>query len=322
MRRDIKAWYYLAPLSLLTILLGLASGPAGFGLLADPQVMAIRLPRVLLGLLAGAGLASSGAALQAALGNPLAEPYLLGVSGGAAFGAALALLLGLSAGLGGAVGLPLFSLAFGLLALYVVYSLSKVGSRLPAETVILSGIIVNAFFSALIMLLLALAGRQLQEMIYLLMGNLGMIFGAQSLYLLWVCAAIIILCTGYLWSQGRNLDLLSLGEQPAQSLGLKVEKLKLRILLASALMVAAVVSLAGVIGFVGLVVPHLARMISGPKNSRLLPLSVVLGANLLVLADALARTIAPQEIPVGVITSLLGVPFFIYLLRRKKRAGL
>jgi iron complex transport system permease protein len=169
------------------------------------------------------------------------------------------------------------------------------------------------------MLLLALAGRQLQEMIYLLMGNLGMIFGTQSLYLLWVCAAIILLCTGYLWSQGRNLDLLSLGEQPAQSLGLKVEKLKIRILVASALMVAAVVSLAGVIGFVGLVVPHLARMISGPKNSRLLPLSVVLGANLLVLADALARTIAPQEIPVGVITSLLGVPFFIYLLRRKKR---
>jgi iron complex transport system permease protein len=159
-------------------------------------------------------------------------------------------------------------------------------------------------------------------MIYLLMGNLGMIFGAQSLCLLWVCAAIIILCTGYLWSQGRNLDLLSLGEQPAQSRGLKVEKLKLRILLASALMVAAVVSLAGVIGFVGLVVPHLARMISGPKNSRLLPLSVVLGANLLVLADALARTIAPQEIPVGVITSLLGVPFFIYLLRRKKRTAL
>jgi iron complex transport system permease protein len=260
--------------------------------------------------------------LQAALGNPLAEPYLLGVSGGAAFGAALALLLGLSAGLGGAIGLPLFSLAFGLLALYAVYRLSRVGFRLPAETVILSGIIVNAFFSALIMLLLALAGRQLQEMIYLLMGNLGMIFGTQSLYLLWVCAAVIILCTAYLWSQGRNLDLLSLGEQPAQSLGLPVEKLKVRILLASALMVASVVSLAGVIGFVGLVVPHLARMVAGPRNSRLLPLSVVLGANLLVLADALARTVAPQEIPVGVITSLLGVPFFIYLLRRKKRSAL
>ncbi|MBI4726368.1 iron ABC transporter permease [candidate division TA06 bacterium] len=322
MRREIKAWYYLLPASLAAILLGLASGPAGFGLLTDPQVMAIRLPRVLLGMLAGAGLASSGAALQSALGNPLAEPYLLGVSGGAAFGAALTLLLGLSSGWGGAISLPLFSLVFGLLALYAVYRLGRVGFRLPSETVILSGIIVNAFFSALIMLLLALAGRQLQEMIYLLMGNLGMIFGTQSLYLLWVCAATIILCTAYLWSQGRNLDLLSLGEHPAQSLGLPVEKLKVRILLASALMVAAVVSLAGVIGFVGLVVPHLARMIIGPKNSRLVPLSVLLGANLLVLADALARTAAPQEIPVGVITSLLGVPFFTYLLRRKKRAGL
>ncbi len=302
------------------VLLALCLGPSGFGWPAGRQLMAIRLPRVLLALLCGTGLAVSGAGLQAVLGNPLAEPYLLGISGGAAFGAALGLMLGLVSALGGTLGLPLMSFGFGLLALFAVYRLAKIHGRLPSETVILSGIIINAFFSGLIMLLLSLAGRQFGEMIYILMGNLGIVFTPGTVYIFILCLVLVLFGVLYLWSQSRSLDLLSLGEAQAQSLGVDVKKLKLKVFLVSALMVSSIVSLSGVIGFVGLIVPHLARMAAGPKNIRLIPLSALMGGALLVLSDTVARTVVPQEIPVGVVTALLGVPFFVYLLWRKKRS--
>ena len=314
--RDWQYWLILAA----AVLIGVCVGPSGVSLPGDPQIIALRGIRVLLALMAGSGLAASGASLQAVLGNPLAEPYLLGVSGGAACGAALAIALGLGSGVLGAFAVPLFSFVFGLATIVAVYRLSRIRGRLPGETMILSGVVVNAFFSGAIMLLMSLAGRQLQEMVMLMMGSLGTMFTAGTAPALLLASALIAAGTAWLWRQGRRLNLLALGEPQAASLGVEIEPLKRGVFLVTALMCAGIISLAGVIGFVGLIVPHLARMISGPDNRRLIPASAALGASLLILADALARSLFAWELPVGVITTLLGVPFFVYLLWRRKRS--
>jgi len=320
MGKSNLAW--LSPfLALAAGLLGLAIGPGGFGLSAGPEVMAIRLPRVLLGMLAGIGLASSGAALQAVLGNPLAEPYLLGVAGGAACGSALAIVLGLGRSFLGSLASPIFAMACALAVILFVYRLARVHGRLPAETVILSGLVANAFCSGLIMLLMALAGRQLPEVLSLMMGSLGVLVTSGNIYLFIVCSLAILFGSALLWIRGRELNLFSLGEAQAHSLGVAVEPFKRRTFLTVAVVVAAIVSLCGVIGFVGLIVPHLARMLVGPDNRRAVPVSAMLGASLLVLADIPARTLVPQELPIGVVMALLGVPFFVFLLWRKKRSG-
>jgi iron complex transport system permease protein len=318
-----RVFLWAPPLALLlSLLVGAWLGPGGPGFPASAEIALIRLPRVLMGAVLGMGLAVSGAALQAVLGNPLAEPYLLGVSGGAACGTALALVLGLPAGLGGTLAMQAISFCFGLAAIMAVYRLARVHGRLPAETMVLSGVVVNAFFSGLLMLLMSVAGRQLQDMVYILMGNLGIIFTRDTAVLLLVTLAVVAGGGFYLWGCSRPLNLLTMGEAQAASMGVPVETLKKRIFLVVAIITAAMVSLAGVIGFVGLMVPHLGRMISGPDNRKLIPVSAFLGGSLLVLADALARNVGPFEIPVGVLTTLLGVPFFAYLLRRKKSGGL
>lgn len=314
-----KAWAYWLILA-AAIITGFCVGPSGISLPRDQQIFALRSIRVLLALLSGSGLAASGAALQAVLGNPLAEPYLLGVSGGAACGAALAIALGLGTGLLGAFAVPVFSFAFGLATIVAVYRLSRVRGRLPGETMILSGVVVNAFFSGAIMLLMSLAGRQLQEMVLLMMGSLGTMFTTGTAPALLAALALAAGGTVWLWRQGARLNLLALGEPQAASLGVAVEPLKRGVFLTTALMCAGIIALAGVIGFVGLIVPHLARMISGPDNRQLIPASAALGASMLILADALARSLFAWELPVGVITALLGVPFFVYLLWRRKRS--
>jgi len=317
MKNKILTW--LPPAILLfSVLVGLMAGPGGFSLDITGDIAAIRLPRMLLGALIGLGLAVSGTALQSVLGNALAEPYLLGVSGGAACGTALALLLGFSAGLTGIFAMQLFSFCFGLAAIFFVYRLALIHGRLPSETMILSGVVVNAFFSGLLMLMMSLAGRQLQDMIFILMGNLGILFTRDMIYPMGLASLLVLCGSVYLWIQSKKLNLLTMGEAQAQSLGVSVDNLKREVFFVIALMVAAMVSLAGVIGFVGLMVPHLGRMIIGPDNRKLLPVSGLLGAGLLILSDTLARSLVDFEIPVGVITALLGVPFFIFLLWRKK----
>jgi iron complex transport system permease protein len=318
--RSSRAWLSLLLLA-GSAALGLAVGPGGFGFGVGPEIMAIRLPRVLLGIVAGIGLACSGAALQAVLGNPLAEPYLLGVAGGAACGAALAILLNLSRTFLGSLAAPLLAMAFALGVIFFVYRLARVGGRLSAETVILAGMVVNAFLSGLIMLMMVLAGRQLQEILWLLMGSLSLVLTGDYVYLFMISSALVLAGCSALWFWSRSLNLFSLGEAQAQSLGVAVEAFKRRIFFTVALVAAAVVSLCGVIGFVGLIVPHLARMLAGPDNRRVIPLSAALGASLLVLADSAARTLAPQELPIGVVMALLGVPFFVLLLRRSRRSA-
>jgi len=320
MPKGRRAWLSLLLLG-GAVALGLATGPGGFGFAVGPEIMAIRLPRVLLGMVAGIGLACSGAALQAVLGNPLAEPYLLGVAGGAACGAALAIVLGLTRTFLGSLAAPLLAMAFDLGVIFFVYRLARVGGRLMAETVILAGMVANAFLSGAIMLMMVLAGRQLQEILWLLMGSLSLVATGDYIYLFIVSAALVLGGCAALWIWGRSLNLFSLGEAQAQSLGVAVEAFKRRVFFTVAVVVAAVVSLCGVIGFVGLMVPHLARMLAGPDNRRVMPLSAVLGAGLLVLADAAARTLAPQELPLGVVMALLGVPFFVLLLRQRQRSA-
>lgn len=316
-RRAYVFWLVLAA----AVFCGIAIGPAGLPSRGDTQIIALRGFRVLLALCAGAGLAASGASLQAVLGNPLAEPYLLGVSGGAACGAALAIALGLGRGALGAFAVPAFSFCIGLSTIVAVYRLSRVRGRLPGETMILAGVVANAFFSGAIMLLLSVAGRQLQEMMLLMMGSLGTVFTARTAPALLIAAALTCGGIGWLWRQGRRLNLLALGEPQAASLGVEVEPLKRGIFLTSALICAGIVSLAGVIGFVGLIVPHLARTAVGPDNRRLIPASAALGGGLLIFSDAAARSLFGWELPVGVVTTMLGVPFFVYLLWRRKRSA-
>lgn len=278
-------------------------------------ILKLRLPRMLAGLMVGGALSLSGAVLQALLRNPLADPFILGVSSGAALGAVLAILGGLSFTFLGGYAIPGVAFLGALITIFLVYFLSRVEGRVPTTTMLLSGVIVNSFFSAIIMFLItATSNEKLHSVTFWLMGNLGFftfqILGAIFLYLL--LGGILLF---YL---AKDLNLLSLGEERAAELGVEVEKLKKISFLLTSLLTGAVVSVSGLIGFVGLIIPHLVRLLWGPDHRFLIPASAILGGLFLVGADLIARTIiAPGEIPVGVITALSGAPFFIYLLRRK-----
>jgi iron complex transport system permease protein len=282
-------------------------------------ILNIRLPRVTLGILVGASLSISGGVLQALLRNPLADPFVLGISSGAAVGAVVAILFGLGATILGSYAVPGTAFCGALLTLLFVYFLARVQGRIPASTMLLAGVIVNAFFSAIIMFLISLTSdERLYNITFWLMGNLDSVtpqtLGAIFLY--------FIFGGGVLFSLTKDLNLMSLGEEAASELGLNVEKTKKVAFIFTSLITGAVVSVSGLIGFVGLIIPHMVRMIWGPDHRFLIPASAILGAILLVLADTIARTLmAPSEIPVGVVTALGGAPFFVYLLRRKGLAS-
>jgi iron complex transport system permease protein len=277
-------------------------------------VQRLRLPRSVLAALVGGSLAASGAAFQALLRNPLAEPYILGVSGGAAVGAVGAIVLGLSAPSGAGTALA----AFGGAALAIVLVLrlaGSVGRALDTRVLLLSGVVIGAFFNAVI--LLALTFADLESFRAALFWMMGSVAGAT-----WreigVLAATAGPATLLLLALARPLNLLAVGEETAAYLGVRTERVKLLAYGAASLAAAASVAVAGVIGFVGLVVPHVVRILWGADHRFLLPASVLLGATFLVLADALARTAAaPTELPIGVVTAFVGVPFFLWLLRRR-----
>jgi iron complex transport system permease protein len=293
-------------------ILAVARGAEG-----DPTVrfilLELRLPRAVLGLLVGGGLAIAGAVFQALLRNPLAEPYILGISGGAAAGAVLALVLGLA----GAASWFLPGAAFGgaLLAIALVFGVAtSARHRMDVRVLLLSGVVVGAFFSAVIALILSLADAPtVRSAILWMMGSLSgatwQVVGIVALYTLPTAALLL--------SLARALNLMAIGEDTAAYLGTDVEQTKRWAYLLASLLAAAGVAFVGVIGFVGLVVPHAVRLLVGPDHRLLLPLSALGGGMFLVLADLGARTIlAPAEIPIGVITAFVGVPFFLLLLRR------
>ncbi|MCP8618110.1 FecCD family ABC transporter permease [Salirhabdus salicampi] len=280
-------------------------------------IIDIRMPRVLLGVLVGAALASAGTIYQAVLRNPLADPFILGVSSGSALGACLVLLFGWKFILLGNWTLPVVAFSCGMITLVIVYFLAKVNRRIHIETLILSGVVVQAFIAAALSLILALADERMQTIMFWLMGSLTLTnWGHHMIVLPFVLVGVIIT-----WFMARELNILSLGEETAYYTGVSVPKVRVTLLVIASLITGAAVSVSGTIGFVGLVIPHIIRLLFGSDNRIILPLSIIGGAIFLVLADTLARTIlSPRELPIGIITAFLGAPFFAYLLR-KKRTG-
>ena len=277
----------------------------------------IRLPRVVLGALVGAGLAVAGAAMQGLFRNPLADPGLLGISSGASLAAAMSVVLGFH--VFGPYSLPVAAFLGSLLSTAVIYLLSQERGRVNVPTMLLAGIAINALCGAGTGLMTFLAtDEQLRSITFWSLGSLG---GATWPTVV-SAAPLILLGALVLPLTARALNALMLGESGAAHLGIPVTRVKWLIVVLVALSVGAGVAVAGTIGFVGLVVPHVLRLLTGPNHRTLLPASALLGAALLVLADLVSRTVAiPAEVPIGIITALLGAPFFIYLLRQGRREG-
>ncbi|MEU5704129.1 iron ABC transporter permease [Streptomyces aurantiacus] len=275
----------------------------------------VRFPRIVLALLVGASLGCAGALMQGVFGNPLAEPGVIGVSSGAAVGAVAVISLGLD--FLGTWTVPAFAFVAGLGTALLVYSMSRSGGRTEVVTLILTGIAVNAFAGALIGLFIFLADTAaVNQITFWQLGSLSQATWPKVWAVLPCAAAGLAVAPFY----ARKLDLLSLGERPARHLGVDVERLRVVLVLVVALLTAAAVSVSGVIGFVGLVVPHLLRMAAGPGHRFLIPGSALGGAVVLLAGDLAARTVAePAELPLGVLTALFGSPFFFWLLRRTRR---
>lgn len=283
----------------------------------DPTTVAIvqrlRLPRSVQAALVGGALSAAGATLQALLRNPLAEPYVLGVSGGAALGAVGAMVLA-GAGFAGAV-VPAAAFAGAVGAIVLVFRIaSTVGRALDTRILLLAGVVAGSFFNAVILLLLTFADAEtFRSAVFWMMGS----FAGATWSGVGALALYSIPALGVLVALARPLNLLAVGEETAAYLGTRVERTKWVAYATASLLVAASVATSGAIGFVGLIVPHVVRFLWGSEHRFLIPASVLLGATFLVLADALARTVAaPTELPIGVVTSLVGVPFFVWLLRR------
>lgn len=275
-------------------------------------VMDVRLPRILTAVLVGGGLALSGCVFQGILLNPLADPYTLGVSAGAAFGAAVALLLNISAM--GTFSIPVFAFGGALLTLVLVLYLSSSGGGISSNNLILSGIIVASILSAAISFLKYVADEQVSVIIFWLMGSFGSrTWGDVGFTLAFVLFGLLV----FLFFS-RDLNLLALGDRSAASLGVNTGRVTMVILVTASLVTAICVSVSGIIGFVGLLVPHMMRSLTGPDNRRLLPAALLAGGILMLAADTITRAVLPHEIPIGVLTALIGGPFFCYIFRKKQ----
>lgn len=296
----------------------LVKGGAGSDDAVATIVRKIRLPRALLAGIVGACLSLAGLGFQAISRNPLADPSILGVSSGASFGLMVAMLLGVAGPTSNPAVTTLFAFAGALLAAALVYAIARVDGRLPMTTLLLSGVIVGLFFTSCVMLAtVLLAAAELQGVVFWLMGNLG----PASTGSLGVLAVVLGIGVVALLREAPRLNVLALGEEQALQLGVEAERVKRVVFVAASLITGAAISAAGSIGFVGLIVPHAARLLLGPDNRNLVPMSVLLGAAFLILADIGARTAAvATELPVGVITSFCGAPLFVYLLRRRRGA--
>jgi iron complex transport system permease protein len=285
-------------------------------------VLNIRLPRVILAGLVGASLAIAGAAFQGLLRNPLADPYTLGVSSGASVGAVLTLFFQLSIPVIGSFTLPLLSILFSWATIFLVLAFArKIERSMRVETIILTGIIFSSFLGALISLMIALTGDELRQIIGWLLGSVSM----RGWEYIRIILPFFVLGSIILIFNAKELNAMSFGEERAHHLGVNVQKRKLIILTAGSILTGAAVAVSGTIGFVGLVIPHLSRLLWGPDHRHLLPLSILTGSGFLILADLISRTIiSPTELPIGVITALIGAPVFALILlqrRRMERSG-
>ena len=291
---------------------------SGISQTAELIIMQIRLPRVICGALVGAALATAGVVYQGIFRNPMADPYVIGAMSGASLGSALVLVLGVGVPLLGVNALQIFAFIGSISTVLLVYTISRSGSRVPVTMLLLTGIAVTYFQSAIVTFLQVIASdRILHGLTFWLIGSLA---PTENWLRVWSILPLIVagIAIAYLFT--RDLNILALGEDQAQHLGVETDRVKKILLICAALLTAAAVSISGLIGFVGLIIPHLTRVLIGPDHRVLLPTSAVVGASFLMICDAIARVVMGSgEAPVGVITALSGGPFFIYLLRRRKK---
>ncbi len=281
----------------------------GSGKLSHTVIFDIRLPRIFLALAAGGGLAIAGAVFQALLMNPLAEPYILGVSSGGTFGAVLSFLLGLSM-----AGTQLFAFAGALSVIAIVFFLGKRFGNISPNMLLLSGVMTGAFFSAAILLLYSLLDDSLRNVLFWLIGNLSSASKGDVYYIL----PLTIIISMILTAMSGKFNILSLGDQEAHHLGVNTGKVRMWAYVLSSIMTGAIVSISGIIGFVGLLVPHVCRILFGNDNRIIVPASFLTGASYMIIMDTIAKSILlPVELPVGAFTALFGAPVFIYLLRTR-----
>ncbi len=312
-RRPILLLVFLLILLAGTMCLSLCVGVSGFSLFSyDPEMIQkllfeVRLPRIICAVLVGVGLAAAGCAMQGLFRNSMADPYLLGTSSGGALGAAVSIVF-----LGG-LFLPVLAFAGALLSTAVVYVSARRNGRVAVETLLLTGIAVSLLLSAMLSFMMYLSGNNLHQIMFWTMGGFWTVYWDD----VWL-ALLIPAAAGVLFFFARDMNVLTLGEEEAVHLGVNIERTKRLLLLISAFITAICVSVAGCIGFIGLIIPHIMRLFTGPDHRLLLPASMLAGAILLLLADTFARTL-PTEIPVGIITAFFGAPFFIYLLRRRTK---
>ena len=284
-------------------------------------ILQIRLPRIIAGVIVGAALAAAGVLYQGVFKNPMADSYVLGVSAGAAVGATFSILFGVSFVIFGFRLVQVAAFLGALFAMFLVYNIARVGSRVQVTTLLLCGIAVNFFLFAIVALMEVIAGDELHAIVFWLMGGFSNVLWRD----IWAMLPFIIFGTVAAYFYARDLNLLALGEDTAQHLGVNVERAKLILLVLASLITGAAVSVGGLIGFVGLMIPHVTRLVIGPDHRILLPTSTIIGAIFLVICDDIARVVATPfastlELPVGIITMLFGAPFFILLFRKKKQS--
>ena len=276
----------------------------------------IRLPRVLLGVLVGASLSMAGAAFQGMFKNPMADPYVIGISSGAALGASIAIILKINIYFLNISSISIFAFLGALLAVLLVYNIARIKNKVPVTTLLLAGVAIGQFFTAIMSFLKVIYDKDMTKIIYWTLGSLAG-KGWDPIIKISLPLIFTMVIINFF---ARDLNIMLTGEESAQSLGVDVEKTKVYILILGTFATSMVVSVSGIIGFVGLIIPHIVRLLLGPDHRILLPASTLLGGIFMIFADTIARTIiSPVEIPVGIITALFGGPFFIYLLKSKKK---
>nr|WP_039044508.1 iron ABC transporter permease [Sporosarcina sp. ZBG7A] len=329
MRKPLIAYIVSAAVLLTAVGLGVSIGSVhvpistlwnqGADTTATNILWKIRMPRVILAGLVGASLAIAGAAFQGLLKNPLADPYTLGVSSGASVGAVMTLFFGISIPFLGLYTLPVFSMVGAAITMFVVLGFAKLVDRgLNMETIILTGIIFGSFLGSVLSLMIALTGEELRQIISWLLGSVSM----KGWNYINMILPFTIIGSFLLWMNRRELNAMLFGEDRAKHLGVDVKRRKLVILIGGSILTGAAVSVSGTIGFVGLVVPHMTRLLWGSDHRHLLTLSFMNGATLLIICDLIARTIiSPTELPVGVITAFIGAPVFAFIFYRQRKGG-
>jgi iron complex transport system permease protein len=302
---------YVPPLEIIAVLGSKLRLTEAASVPHEVIIFQIRLPRIVLGLLVGLALATAGTTMQGLFKNPMADPYIIGIASGAAVGAALSIMV--LPPVFSVYTTPIFAFVGALGTIFAVYTIAKVGGKLPVDTLLLTGIAVSLFLGAVLSFMMSVAGEALHNIFFWIMGG----FWLANWTKVKITVLPVLLCFGAIYLFAKDLNAMLLGEESAQTLGINVENAKRILLILAAFITAAAVAFTGTIGFVGLIIPHITRILVGPDHRVLLPASALMGGIFLMWTDALARVLG--EMPVGILTAFFGAPFFIYLLKTRKR---